>query len=282
VGVRLFVEERRVVDAGSVLAEDTMPLGVFDDSAYAALAVENARTYQTASPFPHIVLDNFLPEALADALASAFPTPDAIEWVIRDNENNRRRFQHDETKLPVLIRHMLREFNARQFILFLETLTGIDNLLPDPYFTAGGVHLSGAGDFLNIHADFNWHHKLQAYRRVNALLYLNRGWRPEWGGALEFWDRDMTKAVATALPIFNRLVVFNVNDTSNHGQPEPNRCPPDVFRKVLNLYYYTTQRDPAQNADPHYTVYKTEASSFARQLGEDYRNSAVSGKPRSE
>jgi len=40
------------------------------------------------------------------------------------------------------------------------------------HLIGGGIHLSGPGDFLKIHADFNWHHKLQAYRRVNALLYL--------------------------------------------------------------------------------------------------------------
>ena len=65
---------------------------------------------------------------------------------------------------------MLREFNSRQFTLFLETLTGIECLLPDPYFIGGGAHVSTTGDFLKIHADFNWHHKLQAYRRVNAPL----------------------------------------------------------------------------------------------------------------
>lgn len=253
----------------------TSPLGVFDQSQYATRAVENARVYQTAAPFPHILLDNFLPPELAHQLASAFPKPDSIEWVSRDNENNRRRYQHDETKLPILFRQMLREFNSRQFVLFLETLTGIDNLLPDPYFIGGGVHMSGQGDFLKIHADFNWHHKLQAYRRVNALLYLNRDWKEEWGGALEFWNKDMTAAVSKAYPTFNRLVVFSTSEDSNHGQPEPNRCPPDVFRKVLNLYFYTTRRnDGDEAATPHFTLYKTSASPFATQLGADYRNSA--------
>ena len=57
----------------------------------------------------------------------------------RDNANNRRRFQDDETKVPRILRHMLREMNSRQFVLFIETLTGIEGLLPDPYFIGGGV-----------------------------------------------------------------------------------------------------------------------------------------------
>lgn len=259
---------------GREQAAGVTPLGVFDDPHYAKLAVENAERYQKAEPFPHIFFDDFLPGELADELAGAYPRPDDIEWIVRDNENNRRRYQHDETKLPVFVRMMFRELNSRQFVLFLETLTGIENLIPDPYFIGGGVHTAGRGDFLKVHADFNWHHKLQAHRRVNALLYMNPNWRPEWEGALEFWDKEMTRAVVSIPPLFNRLAVFNVGEDSNHGQPVPNECPDDEIRKTLNLYYYTTRRDEAEVHDPHFTLYKTEASPFAVQLGEDYRQQA--------
>ena len=128
-----------------------------------------------------------------------------------------------------------------------------------------------------IHADFNWHHKLQAYRRVNALLYLSDDWQPEWKGAIEFWDREMTAPSTAALPIFNRLVVFSTGEHSNHGQREPNRCPPDVYRKVLNLYYYTTARHDQDMDEPHFTLYKQSASDVrSMQLGDDYRASAAS------
>lgn len=256
------------------VAHEVGCLGVFDDPAYARLAVERAEQYQSAAPFSHGVFDNFLPDGLARRLSDAFPAPEDISWVERDNANNRRRYQHDETKVPALLREMLREFNSRQFVLFLETLTGIGNLLPDPYFIGGGVHISGTGDFLKVHADFNWHHKLQAYRRVNALLYLPTEWQPEWKGALEFWDREMTRPVVSSLPLFNRLVVFSTGEHSNHGQREPNECPPGIYRKVLNLYYYTTRRDDGDMNDPHFTLYKTEASPFAMELGDQYRRSA--------
>lgn len=256
------------------------PLGVFDDPRFARLAVDSTERYRAAAPFPHIVLDDFLPESLARSLSAAFPGPDSIEWVERDNVNNRRRFQDDETKVPTLLRHMLREMNSRQFVLFLETLTGIESLMPDPYFIGGGVHISGAGDFLKIHADFNWHHKLQAYRRVNALLYLSDDWKDEWQGAVEFWDRDMNGPVSKALPIFNRLVVFSTGEHSNHGQATPNACPPNALRKVLNLYYYTSRREDGDMDAPHFTLYKPTASPVAVALGEGYRTSAgTSAKP---
>lgn len=255
----------------SLNSGNTSPLGVFDATDYAKTAVTRASDYRAAKPFPHIVLDNFLPEGLARRLSGAFPQQGDISWVERDNTNNRRRYQHDETKVPPLLREMLRELNSRQFILFLETLTGIQCLLPDPYFIGGGVHMSTTGDFLKIHADFNWHHKLQAYRRINALLYLSDDWQPEWQGALEFWDREMTGPVVSTLPDFNRLVVFSTGEHSNHGQRLPNQCPPGVHRKVLNLYYYTSAREDGDMADPHFTLYKPEASSFAMELGNKYR-----------
>lgn len=251
------------------------PLGVFDNPHYAQMALKRAKEYQDAAPFPNITLDNFLPDEMACALSAAFPAHDDIAWIERDNANNRRRYQHDETKLPLLIRGMLREFNSRQFTLFLETLTGIQSLLPDPYFIGGGAHMSTAGDFLKIHADFNWHHKLQAHRRVNALLYLTEYWDPAWQGAIELWDREMTSPVVSSLPLFNRLVIFSTGEHSNHGQRLPNLCPPGVHRKVLNLYYYTTAREDGDLANPHFTLYKPEASPFAMQLGNDFMKSAM-------
>jgi len=140
-------------------------LGTFDKPRFAHLALEYAPRWQTAEPFPHVVIDDFLDERMAQALEREFPLLQEIEWVVRNNQNNIRRFQHDETKLPRLIREMLRELNSRQFLLFVETLTGIDNLLPDPYFIGGGPHLAGRGDFLNIHADFTVHPHHRRWRR---------------------------------------------------------------------------------------------------------------------
>lgn len=255
------------------------PIGAFDDPKYAALALAGRDKYRNADPFPHIVFDDFLNRDLADALSEAFPHPDEqhIGWVDCEHDNASKKYQHDETKLPVLIRKMLREFNSRQFILFLETLTGIDNLIPDPYFIGGGAHVSGIGSYLKVHADFNWHDKLLVHRRLNALLYLNENWDESWGGALELWDKEMTRPVQTIQPIMNRLLVFSTTENSNHGHPYPLAVPKGVHRKTLNLYFYTSKRDEAEINAPHFTLYKTQ-SPFALELSETYRQSAFKAK----
>ena len=83
--------------------------------------------------------------------------------------------------------------NSFEMLLWLEALTGIEGLIPDPYFGGGGLHQIEPGGFLKIHADFNVHPKLKLDRRLNMLIYLNKDWRDEYGGHLELWDRDMTR-----------------------------------------------------------------------------------------
>src|SRR5262249_51795879 len=135
-------------------------------------------------------------------------------------------------------RHLLSELNSATFLQFLERLSGVDALIPDPYFFGGGLHQIERGGFLKVHEDFSRHETLRIDRRFNAILYLNKDWDPAWGGALEFWDRDMTRAVQSVLPIFNRCVIFSTTPPSNHGHPDPLACPPDRTRRSLALFYY--------------------------------------------
>lgn len=248
----------------------TDPTFVFDDPRYPRLAIKHREQYRDADPFPHIALDGFLPDSIARALAVDFPEPDSQKaWVECKHENANKHYQHDETQLPPLIRKMLREFNSRSFILFIETLTGIQNLIPDPFFIGGGAHSSGRGDFLKIYADFNWHDKLLLHRRVNALLYLNEDWNEEWGGHLELWDREMTSPVQRISPDLNRLVVFTTSEHSHHGHPQPLQSQTGVNRKTLNLYYYSRFWDDREMIEPHFTKYKSQ-SPFAVELGQNY------------
>jgi Rps23 Pro-64 3,4-dihydroxylase Tpa1-like proline 4-hydroxylase len=133
-------------------------------------------------------------------------------------------------------RWVFHELNSGSFLEFLHRLTGI-LLLPDPYFQEGGYHLVGNGGRLAPHADFS-HHYLGMERRVNLLLYLNDGWKDEYGGHLELYDEKIRLVVKIA-PIFNRCVIFNTSKTSFHGHPHPMTLPDGVWRRSLAMYYYT-------------------------------------------
>jgi Rps23 Pro-64 3,4-dihydroxylase Tpa1-like proline 4-hydroxylase len=153
-------------------------------------------------------------------------------------------------------RLLLYQLNSATFINFLEELTGIDGIIPDPHFVGGGLHQIERGGYLKIHADFNRHKKLSLDRRLNLLIYLNQDWQEEYGGHFEMWDRDMTRCEKKILPLFNRCVIFNTTDFSYHGHPEPLTCPPDRTRRSLALYYYSNGRPAEEIAGGHSTLFR--------------------------
>ena len=140
-------------------------------------------------------------------------------------------------------RQLFHFFNSRPMLEFLEGLTTIRGLIPDPYFIGGGFHETGRGGKLGIHADFRINEQLHLHRRLNVIIYLNEQWNPEWGGALELWDRHMKAKVRELMPVFNRCVVFNTDADSFHGHPDPLSTPEGVLRRSIALYYYTASKE---------------------------------------
>ena len=215
-----------------------------------------AKQYRDAQPFPHVTLDGLFDDAALDGVLRDFPAPDAMEWMRFDNPLEKKLgFFHETSAVSDTVRCFLDAMNSFETLLWLEALTGIEGLIPDPYFGGGGVHQIEPSGFLKVHADFNVHPKLKLDRRLNVLIYLNKDWREEWGGHLELWERGGRACVERILPIFNRTVVFSTSDTSYHGHPHPLASPPGVTRKSVSLYYYTAGRPAGERSAPHDTIF---------------------------
>jgi hypothetical protein len=155
-------------------------------------------------------------------------------------------------------------------LAFLEGLSGIQGLLPDPYFEGGGFHEISAGGKLGIHADFRIHERLHLQRRINLLVYLNEHWQEEWNGRLELWDRKMTHCVEAIAPFANRCVIFNTDADSYHGHPDPLAVPSEVKRRSIALYYYTASRAVYREVPNHSTMYRArpqDPASIRREAG---------------
>ena len=150
---------------------------------------------------------------------------------------------------------MFEELNAVPFVTFLEQLTGIGGVIPDPHLRGGGLHEIVRGGLLGIHADFNHNQRMDVWRWLNLLIYLNTEWDETWGGHLELWDREGKTCVKRIAPVFNRAVIFDTSNFSYHGHPHPLNCPEDDSRKSLALYYYTVGYPYADDTTPHSTVF---------------------------
>lgn len=200
---------------------------------------ELAATYAGGDPFPHIVIDDLLPPEVLDACLAGFPTePDPLSQEF-DAAHERKKISYNPDFLEPHLRSLFYSFNSRPFIGFMENLTGIQGLIPDPYFLGGGFHELKTGGHLSVHADFNKHEIMAVERRGNILIYLNKDWTEADGGQLELWTNDMSRRAQSVVPLFNRAVVFSTTSNSMHGNPQPIAEPTGRSRKSIALYYYT-------------------------------------------
>jgi Rps23 Pro-64 3,4-dihydroxylase Tpa1-like proline 4-hydroxylase len=214
----------------------------FDESECIRAGAALAEQYQSAQPYPHIVMDDFLPPDFLRDLAREFPEDDDGLSFERPQENLKT--QRSPHKLASRnLRTFLNELNSPAMLRFLQEMTGIKHLMGDPYFLGGGLHETRAGGHLGMHADFNVHRLINCERRLNLLIYLNDDWSPDYGGDLEIWDQKMEKRCHKIAPVMARAVVFNTSLDSFHGQPDPLTCPPDRSRRSIATYYYTAPVD---------------------------------------
>ena len=236
-------------------AKNTAPF-FFDAVTLERLALGSRETYSEAKPFPHIVLDALFPKEVPEGILEEFPDPGEILWRRHEHSHSKKLASEKETQLGPFTRQVIYHLNSSVFIHFLENLTGIEGLVPDPHLWGGGLHQIERGGFLGVHADFNQHPQLKLDRRLNLLLYLNKNWREQWGGHLQLWNRDMTQCEEKLLPIFNRCVIFSTTDFSFHGHPDPLTCPEGESRKSLALYYYSNGRPAWEISKGHSTLYQ--------------------------
>lgn len=212
-----------------------------------------AQEYQSGKPFHHICVDDFLPMAVvekvrAEALAMGEKDPEY------QSPREHLKTSYNPDTLPLYSRAVFGALNSPAFLKFLEEMTGIEHLIPDPYFKGAGIHRTNNGGFLGVHADFNLHQQMYLERRLNVLVYLNPDWKPEYGGAFEVWTEDMQTRVAQFPPFMNRMCCFSTSSNSYHGNPEPVNHPAGDPRLSIALYYYT----PTWSEDrvPHSTLFR--------------------------
>ncbi len=215
-------------------------LGLLDTASTEKKGLELTAQYNGGQPYPHIMIDNFFPSDTLNICLDQFPKALDKDGMTFDRPQERLKSSFNPDSLSSELRSFFYSLNSKPFIKFLENLTGIKGLIPDPYFMGAGFHEIKNGGHLSVHADFNHHKPMDLERRINVLIYLNKDWKEEYGGQLELWDNDMTACQRSIVPTFNRCVVFNTTSTSNHGNPNVVNHPQGIPRRSIALYYYTS------------------------------------------
>ncbi len=206
----------------------------FTDDEVQALRTE----FSKAKPFPHLAISDFA-RMPPESVLEAFPEPEWDGWNrFEDAYQVSKRFCQDVDRMPALSAAMIHDLSSPAFLEFLETVTGIPRLLPDPYLEGAGLHLSGPGGVLTPHTDFHSYLRLNLYRRVNVLVYLTSEWLPEYGGCLELYEKGSQTPARTIVPTWGTCVVFRTDDRSVHGFSKP--IAEGRWRRSIALYYYTS------------------------------------------
>jgi hypothetical protein len=210
--------------------------------------------YVSTKPHPIIVLDDFLPIKTARTLQKECDNIPAEHWT----EFTRRGSYMKECKnldhSPEAVK-LVNQLNSGQFLKWLENITGIQGLLPDPHLTGAGYSRSFNGDSLKIHTDFNWNEELRLHRKLTLIVYLSEQWREEYGGHIEFYDDTNQQLVKKIFTRFNRCVIWQYHKTGFHGYPNPIQCPDHLSRNTLRLFYYVSNSQYLEDDPPHRSLY---------------------------
>lgn len=214
----------------------------------------------TATPYNHVIIDDFAdPQYLSELHNEIKGYKEMMDEEHRKFDSDtivqsKKSGFSDVSRMGPLARNFFTIASSPAMINFVEKITGIEGLLPDPSFFGGGIHRTTKGGRLGIHADFNIHPYNHTYRRVNVLLYLNDTWKPEYNGELELWPKNMSACAKKIPPIFNRMVIFRITDDAFHGHPIP--WEGEEPRLSLALYYYSKDRPEEEKSPRHMAIWK--------------------------
>ncbi|MFB9068966.1 2OG-Fe(II) oxygenase [Pseudofulvimonas gallinarii] len=219
-----------------------------------------AQHFASASPFPHVVIPDFLDEAFCQSLLADFPDFEKRHALNEMGEVGGKAVRMDVRDISDSYRQLDALIQREEFLSLVSRITGIPDLLYDPDYLGGGTHENVDGQGLDVHVDFNYHPRTRWHRRLNLIIYLNPDWQAEWGGQLELhadpWS-DRAEGKVQVPPLFNQCVIFETSEHSWHGFPTihlPENTP-NLSRKSFAIYLYTRERPATQTAPPHATVY---------------------------
>jgi Rps23 Pro-64 3,4-dihydroxylase Tpa1-like proline 4-hydroxylase len=110
---------------------------------------------------------------------------------------------HNESALPTELRDIFELMNSDVLFDLISKITGLKEIKrADAQVTRYRI-----GDFLTRHLDI----VPGETRRFAYVIGLSDNWHPDWGGLLQFFERNGTPTTALS-PVFNSLSIFDVSE----------------------------------------------------------------------
>ena len=205
-----------------------------------------AARMRTAAPCAHLVVDRWFDPNLLELVREEFDLYPAEQWRVYQTARERTRRSLAGGRLGPASMLYFGIVNSAPFLDLISAISGVEHPIADPTLFGGGLHETRRGGRFGIHRDFDRHLQTGLENRMVFITYLNRGWQPAWGGALELWDRDSKACVTKVEPEFGHSILMCHGPDNFHGHPDPLNTPEDQPRRSVATYYYT---NPAANTE---------------------------------
>ena len=187
-----------------------------------------------AKPFSHVVIDAFCEEEKLLQLHTELPEiqTKSRDYVFAANKYEKSGIQN----ISPLFKELYEDLTSQRFQDFLQFISN-ETVFVDKAFHGGGIHMGKKNSFLDMHLDFNYHplHPMW-YRHLNLLLYLNKDWRPEYGGHLKLKDLRSGELRCLEVP-FNRMIIQLTGKYTLHGY-DLTHFPEGQYRTSVAAYAY--------------------------------------------
>jgi hypothetical protein len=196
--------------------------------------------YRTNKPFPYLVIDNFFKEEVLELIEQNLYDESAEFKKKFTDPYQRNKTISTGDAVPLILRGVATQFSSPLMIRYIESITGITRLLPDPYYNTdyGYYHIVGSGGVLGSHVDHSHHSKLGIPHVLNLVVYISKNWNPDDGGELCLYDAAGKTVLERIVCSYNRAVIFECSPTAFHGVAPINETSKNR-RHSLYFAYYT-------------------------------------------
>jgi Rps23 Pro-64 3,4-dihydroxylase Tpa1-like proline 4-hydroxylase len=220
-------------------------------------SIEKLRaSYAGAKPFPHLVMDNLFSNELLDSLLPEIENMQREQWKNIDQDSRERTLRmKSAVEIGPAGERLLSIVHSAAFLYLLSEITGVWQLLPDPYLQGGGYAVMRRGDYFHVHSDRSMAYDTGMTRRLAMIVFLNKSWPRSYEGRLELWNPDAKTCEVFIDPLFNKTVLFEVAFPNYHGVPVPLACPVDRSRQSFILYFHTVGVDGKAEVKPHTSIF---------------------------
>lgn len=201
-----------------------------------------------------INIPNFLPESIAEKCADELDNL-PLEKGKHFTRKGSCMYEYNDLSMTPEQDKLVHALHSSEFIKWLEQITGVEKLIPDPHLIGAGYMKSFRGDTLQVHTDFNWVEEVHLHRAVSIIVYFNKEWQEEWGGCLNFYDFDNKDILSSIKPDWGNLLIWSYHNLIYHGYPNPITCPDNQSRKGMRLFYYQSKSVPDATNPPHRSLY---------------------------